>query len=335
MACVKKIRANPQQFDAETFANAQIVPAVIIEGVSLRRARDLVLDESGRANFLRFEVVQETVRRFYDGFTYQVVAKLMAHMLYRALLSNGEAKYHAVQRIMDGKERQNKQVKDLRNHLDQHLFTAFLLGNAVFEQVVLYFKYKVDKIEAGENDPQLLFDAKLGVLKELRALYTSNSDDFGPITEIGWAENGAYVIGGNDAVNARLIAEMEGFRNGTSVGDEDKVTLPTKKERESLSGMLRSDACKSLADYFNGMPDDQRIRLDEVTYFSEQRDKVLSELLPTMHPATQEVINAVKSERNMERYAQTWKDLDALIAMATANEAIETDEAIEEENSAS
>jgi len=314
------IHANPSEFDGAVCENAKTCPATVIEGVTCKRARDLALDERGRANLMKFEVVTEAFRRFWNDESYQDVCVLMAHML-MGLLSNGEAKYREILAIDDGRERNKKLVSTLRNVVDQHLFSAHLLGPAMVKQVIAFFKKRVDKQELDKDaGERLLLEAKLDVLRELRSVFTKSKDSgWQPIVNLNIDDvTGDVVIeGGNKEVNELLVKEIQKFRNPESFKDE-KQSLPNKTERENVAASTRSKVGQAYAQFFSGETPEKRAELDEAAYYNEQRAETLGGLLNVLCPELRNLAAETLTARNMEGLKAAWLDLNAKLANAVA-----------------
>jgi hypothetical protein len=303
--CVKVIRANPEKYPHDIYENAATVPVIVIEGITEEKARNLTLDDQDKEPLMSFEVFLEVFRRFEADHSYQKVASEMTHGLYRALLrQNGEAKYKTMLAIDEGKERIKKTQSDLRNGLDQWLFTAHVLG--LKGQVVAWTKKNRDGVKLDEAE-RLLFEAKPQNLTKLRSTYTNSKDSgWSPIRKLSIDDTGSPVIeGGNEAVNAELSKMMDIFRNPENA-KSDKPTLPKNTERDNVRDSARSETGRLFAQFFCGGDSEGRGAADEACYHMEQKVAALTEIHDSLHPAVQAVAKAQLDELDIDKYKAAW-----------------------------
>lgn len=308
------IRANPNLFPADIWANAEFAPVIMVTGITEEFARDLAMDEGSKKSLMTHEVILDVFRRFGNDHTYQKVTESQASILYKALLThNGEAKYRETLKLDSGKDRLKKQLSDLRNSLDQWLQSAYLLGPGIEQQVVTWTRKNRDKRSLREGE-RLLFEAKPQLLTKLRSAYTnSRNENWSPIMSIDMTDNGAVVIeGGNKEVNAMLTTFMEEFRNPEKA-KENKLALPKTSERENVKTSSRSDLGKLYSAYFCGEDSDGRSAADDCVYFMEQREKALREIHDALVSPVKELVNAILDEKNMTKFKETFFKVDGTL----------------------
>jgi hypothetical protein len=310
--CCIEIRSNPDRYPHEIYENAATVPVIVIEGITEEKARNLALDDQDKEPLMTFEVFLEVFRRFEADHSYQKVAAEMTHGLYRALLRQaGEAKYKQMLAIDDGKDRIKKAQSDLRNGLDQWLFSAHILG--LKDQVIAWTKKNRDGVKLGE-DERLLFDAKPQNLTKLRSVYTNSKDEgWEPIRKLDIDEHGYPVIeGGNAKVREELSKMMDVFRNPENA-ETEKPTLPKGTERDNVKASARSDVGKLFAQFFCGEDSEGRAAADDRAYYMEAKAKALAEIYNTLHESLREVASVQLDELDINKYKAAWVALSEVL----------------------
>jgi hypothetical protein len=307
--CCVDIRSQPNKYPHDVYENAGTMPVIVIEGITEEMARNLALDDQDKEALKGFEVALEAHRRFELDHTYDKVSLEMAHGLYRFLMkSSGDAKYSEAIKITDGKERNKKIKADLRNGLDQWLYSGHLLGPAIKVQVISWIKKRRDGIDLEEHEA-LCFEANLGNLRELRSVYTkSRESGWEPITGLSFDDSGKPVIvGGNEAVREKLTSMMDVFRSPEKA--EKGPKLPKAQERNSAKDAAVSEVGKLFAAFYCGEASEGRTVADEVARLRERKDAALTEIVEALMEPVEAVARAVLSEKDPEAYKGVWINL--------------------------
>lgn len=315
-ACVLEIRQNPDKYPHDVWENAGTVPVIVIPDITEDKARNLTLDDQDKEPLMLFEVVLEVFRRFENDHSYQKVALDMCHGLYRGLLQKGEAKYREMLQIANGKDRIKKVQTDLRNPLDQWLYSAHMLGPAVKEQVIFYIKDDRDPIDLVDDEVRV-FDAKLQNLSKLRSLWTNSKDaDWSPIDKLEFDDTGVpHITGGNKVVNAEMEHMMNVFRRPEDFKD-DKPKLPKATERDSVKSSARSKVGKLFSGFYCGEEVEGRGAADIAAFYMEERAKAIKEVAPDLHSSVRKVAEACLNETDMGVLKSCWLDLSTELSSA-------------------
>lgn len=339
--CAKEVAAHPDRYSKVICDNLATVPCIEYDNISENRARSLALDEEGKRNLKSWEIVQLVIDKFYRDERYQEISLEYPQMLYRTLLKNGDDKYEAVARIHDGVERNALIVKDLRNKLDTWIRSAYLAGPAMCEQLVLYFRYKINQRPDMGDKCRLLLDLKYENMRDaVRKVYNSSKDNgFVPVSQIEFTkdeppagenvlkqrvDDGWFVIvGGNQELRESIMKLMREFRN-----PEEKVkpaAVPSKTERDDVKLASRSGPGKAYSLYFcgEGGEIDGRTRSEWDTWalgYQEREPRILA-IKPELVPEIAAIADAVVNERNLEKLEAAFRGASLKIKLVDKVEA--------------
>ena len=336
--CLLEIINNPSKYSATIVANASTCPVVLLTGISEDKARNLAMDFMDQEKLSRTDFLTDVFRRFECGHNYAKVAMELTKGLYLTLLQQAtEGKYKAMLRIDDGAEREKQVKKDLRNPLDQWIFSAHLLGPAVKQNVLAWLK-KQDRIALDEGE-RVLFKADQQNLKVLRSLYSNTTKvDIGngkttlgytPITKISRTEEGVPVVVGG-TVGGKVVDGVLTDAIDTSIADgvrklmadyhlspsekaKGKAVLPKAVDRNNAKDGSISECGKLYSAFFCGMPAEGRMLADERANAREKCEAVRTEIYPEMGPLVQALINAENKAKDMNAIKMAFSEVDKAV----------------------
>lgn len=332
--CLLDIGNNPGKYTATTVRNASLCPVILLTGISEEKARNLAMDWQDQEPLSRTDFITDVFRRLEDGHSWRKIAADITKGLYTTLLSHGaEGKYRAMMKIDDGSERQKKREADLRNPLDQWIFSAHLLGSAVKAAVLSSLK-KASNEDLAEGE-RVLFNADQQVLKALRSTYsnatkgkdgseTVHTFPFTPITEISTTEEGVPLVSGgtiegivvdgkvdsgkvNNSVVDKLKDVMIDFHLTPAERNQGKPSLPKAVDRNNRKDSARSECGKLYAAFMCGLPSEGLLQADEAAFNREVKEEALTKLHSELPGPVGELLKVTVESRNIDKIVDAWK----------------------------
>ena len=290
-AALKHIRKHQETYSHETWANAEKLPAVIYDGISLERAQQLANDDEGKEGLSRLNTIKIVFDKFNKGWLYDQVVEEMPQTLFKVFRVSGTVrKWPAVAAITNGKERKAAIRKDLRNDVYTNLYVTHCIGPALVKQSLLNEakkggQLKVEGIFMDTKHANIVALGKIYNAEEaasytpLRLIAVMSTPPQGDDVLSEPADAGEYyvVAGGSENMRNAILGLMRQFRTGESP-NKDEVKPLDKTARDNIIKSRRSEVQKAIALKMAGETVENAEELDTKAYHWEKKEALLQSL---------------------------------------------------------